>query len=85
MGTRLNKRDVLRSILDKEDDLWIVMKPSRNHPTDPDDLCIFQNPARYKEARVQIPAQWFMDEAFDKIEPTVMDAIEHAVFGYKYT
>ena len=85
MGTRLNKRDVLRSILDKEDDLWIVMKPSRNHPTDPDDLCIFQNPARYKEARVEIPAQCFMDEAFDKIETTVMDAIEHAVFGYKYT
>lgn len=85
MGTLLNKREVLQSILDKEDDFWIIMKPSRNYPTDPDDLCVFQNPAQYKEARAEIPTQWFMEEAFDKIESTVLDAIEHAVLGYKYT
>jgi hypothetical protein len=85
MGTLVNKREVLQSILDKEDDFWIIMKPSRNHPTDPDDLCIFQNPAQYKEARVEIPTRWFMNNEFDKIESTVLDAIEHAVFGYKYT
>jgi hypothetical protein len=85
MEALLNKREVLQSILDKEDDFWIIMKPSRNHPADPDDLCIFQNPAQYKEARVEIPTRWFMDKALDKIESTVLDAIEHAVFGYKYT
>lgn len=84
MGTLLNKREVLQSILDKEDDFWIIMKPSRNHPTDPDDLCVFQNPAQFKEARAEIPTQWFIDEAFDKIESRVLDAIEHAVLGYKY-
>ena len=61
------------------------MKPSRNDPTDSNSLCIFQNPAQYKEARIEIPTRWFTDKEFDKIESTVLDAIEHAEFGYKYT
>jgi hypothetical protein len=85
MVTLPTKREVLESILDKEDELWIIMKPSRNDPTDSDSLCIFQNPAQHKEARVEIPIGWFTDKEFDKIESTVLDAIEHAEFGYKYT
>jgi len=85
MVTLSTKREILQSILDKEDELWIILKPSRNDPTESDSLCIFQNPAQYKEARVEIPTRWFMDKEFDKIESTVLNAIEHAEFGYKYT
>jgi len=80
-----NKREILQSILDKEDELWIIMKPSRADPTDPEDLCIFQNPGRYKEARVEIPLSWFLNQEIEKIQSAVVDAIEHAEFGYRYT
>ena len=84
MGTLPNKRQILQSIIDKENDDWIIMKPSRNDPTDPEYLCIFQNPAEYKEARVEIPTPWFIDEQFAKIESAVLDAIQHAELGYKF-
>jgi len=60
MGTLPNKREILESIIDEQDDFWIIMKPSRNNPTDPDYLCVLQNPAEYKEARVEIPTAWFL-------------------------
>ena len=85
MGTLPNKREILESIIDEQDDFWIIMKPSRNNPTDPDYLCVLQNPAEYKEARVEIPAAWFIDDQFDKIQSAVRDAIESAEIGYKYT
>lgn len=85
MLTLPNKREILQSILDTEDDLWIIMKPSRTDPTDPEDLCIFQNPGRYKEARVEIPLSWFLNQETEKIQSAVLDAIEHAEFGYRYT
>jgi hypothetical protein len=85
MGMLPNKREVLQSILDKEDDLWIIMKPSRNDPTDPENLCVFQNPGRWQEARVEIPMSWFLNQELEKIESAVLDAIEHAESGYKYT
>jgi hypothetical protein len=85
MGTLPNKRAVLQSILDKEDGLWIIMKPSRNDPADPDDLCVFQNPGKWREARVDIPMSWFVNQEFEKIENAVLDAIENAETGYKYT
>jgi hypothetical protein len=80
-----NKRDILQSILDTQDDLWIVMKPSLKNPTDADYLCVFQSPRQYKEARVEIPTTWFQNREFDKIEGAVRDALEHAEVGYKYT
>ncbi len=61
------------------------MKPSRTDPTDPEDLYIFQNPGRYKEARVEIPLSWFLNQEIEKIQSAVVDAIEHAEFGYRYT
>jgi hypothetical protein len=85
MGTLPNKREILESIIDEQDDSWIIMKPSRNNPMDPDYLCVLQNPAQYKEARVEIPTVWFMDEQFDKIRSAVRDAIASAEIGYKYT
>jgi hypothetical protein len=85
MGTLPNKRKVLESIIDEQDDFWIIMKPSRYNPTDPDSLCVFQNPAEYKEARVDIPTVWFTDAQFDKIQSAVCHAMESAEIGYKYT
>ena len=61
------------------------MKPSRNNPTDPDHVCVLQNPAEHKEARVEIPTTWFRDGQFEKIQSAVWDAIESAEVGYKYT
>ena len=46
---------------------------------------MLQNPAEYKEARVEIPTAWFMDEQIDKIQSAVRDAIASAEIGYKYT
>jgi hypothetical protein len=80
-----NKRDILQSILDMEDDLWIIMKPSLKNPTDAEYLCVFQNPAKCKEARAEIPTTWFENREFDKIKGAVRDALDHAEFGYKYT
>jgi hypothetical protein len=85
MGILLNKREVLQAIVDKEDDLWIIMKPSRNDPADPEDLCIFQSPARWKEARVEIPLSWFVNQELDKIERAVLEALERAQSGFQYT
>jgi len=47
------------------------MKPSRNDPIDPEDLCVFQNPGRWKEARVEIPMSWFLNQELEKIEKAV--------------
>ena len=85
MASFSKKREILQAILDKEDDLWIIMKPSRNDPGDPEDLCIFQSPRRWKEARVEIPMSWFVNQELDKIENAVLEALEHAQSGFQYT
>lgn len=85
MITPPNKREILQLILDKQDDLWITMKPSRRDPADPECLCIFQNPGRWQEARVEIPVAWFLNQELEKIESAVLEALEHAGSGYKYT
>jgi len=54
------------------------MKPSRNDPADPEDLCIFQSPRRWKEARVEIPMSWVANQELDKIQSAVLEALEHA-------
>jgi hypothetical protein len=85
METAASKREILQEILDREDDLWIIMKPSRRNPTDPDELCVFQNPTRWKEARAKIPHAWFTDGEIAKIEAAVADAIARAEQGYRFT
>jgi len=78
-----SKREILQAILDKEEELWIIMKPSRFNPTDPDDLCIFQNPAEHKEARIEIPNSWFENREFQRIEEAVQTALQNAQIGYR--
>jgi len=85
MGTAMNRREILQEILDREDDLWIIMKPSRRNPADPDELCVFQNPARWKEARAEIPHGWFLEREMEKIESAVAEAIARAEQGYRFT
>jgi hypothetical protein len=85
MKTAASRRQVLQEILDREDDSWIIMKPSRRNPADPDELCVFQNPARWKEAQVKIPHAWFADGEVEKIASAVADAIAHAEQGYRFT
>jgi hypothetical protein len=85
METTANRREILQEILDREDDPWIIMKPSRRNPADPDELCVFQNPARWKEAQVNIPHAWFLNNEIEKIESTVADAIARAEQGYRFT
>ncbi len=85
MGEVVNKHNILQEILDREEDLWIVIKPSRLQPADPDSLCIFQNPGKFTEARAEIPTAWFGDEEFNKIEEAVRDALNHVHEGYPLT
>ena len=80
----VNKREILETILLEEEDLWIIIKPSRFNPSDPDELCVFQSPAAYKEAAIEIPWRWFRDQELDKIEQAVKDAIRSANPGYQH-
>ncbi len=83
MGEARNKRNILQDLIDQEEELWIIIKPSRLEPSDPDSLCIFQNPAKYTEARADIPTSWFRDGEFSKIEEAVRSALSHAEEGYQ--
>jgi hypothetical protein len=80
----VNKREILEAIIQEEEDLWIIVKPSRFNPSDPDELCVFQNPAKYKEAAIEIPLRWFRDQELKMIEQAVKDAIQRAAPGYKH-
>lgn len=84
METRVNKRAILQSILDREEELWIIIKPSRVDPLDPDYLCVFQNPGEHKETKTEIPTPWFQNGKLDKIEEAVHDALKRAEIGYTY-
>jgi hypothetical protein len=78
-----NKRQLIQSIIDDEDGPWIVMKPSIQHPDDPDILCIFENPAKLTEARIDLPPEWFQKNEVEKIRRAIHDALEHAKIKLK--
>jgi len=52
---QVKKREVIQAIIDDEPEPWIIMKPSRKNPADPDPLCVFENPAEGTQAQVEIP------------------------------
>lgn len=79
-----NKREILQQILDREEGFWIIIKPSRHNPSDPDALCVFQNPETYKEATVEIPTAWFQANDLPKIEEAVRNALSRAQPGYRH-
>jgi dienelactone hydrolase len=76
--SHLNKRAMIQSIIDDEPEPWIIMKPSRKNPTDPEDLCIFENPAAQTRACTRIPLAWFRNREMDRIKRTIQESLGQA-------
>jgi hypothetical protein len=77
-----NKREVIQAIIDEEQEPWIIMKPSRQDPTDPEPLCIFENPAEHTQATAEIPLVWFQNRELEKIKQTIQQSLRHAQVKY---
>lgn len=73
-----NKRELIQAIIDDESEPWIIMKPSRKDPADPEPLCIFENPAANTQARAEIPLEWFERQELGKIKDAVQQSLRHA-------
>jgi putative phosphoribosyl transferase len=78
-----NKREMIQAIIDEEQEPWIIMKPSRQDPTDPEPLCIFENPAEHTQAKAEIPLSWFQNRELEKIKETIQQSLRHAQVQYK--
>jgi len=74
-----NKREMIQTIIDDEPEPWIIMKPSRKTPADPEPLCIFENPAAATQARVEIPPEWFERQELDKIKASIQESLRQAM------
>jgi dienelactone hydrolase len=79
----LNKREMIQAIIDEEPEPWIIMKPSRNDPADPESLCIFENPSEHTQARAPIPLAWFEGRQSEKIKEAIRHSLRHAQVMYK--
>jgi hypothetical protein len=73
-----NKRAIIQRVIDDEEGPWIIMKPSVTNPTDPERLCIFENPAKLTEARIDIPPEWFQKNELEKIRQAIHEGLQHA-------
>jgi len=82
MTTR-NKREIIQGIIDDEQEPWIIMKPSREDPTDDDPLCIFENPAQQTQARAEIPIEWFRNSELEKIKRAIQESLQNPQAMYK--
>jgi hypothetical protein len=69
---------MIQAVLDEEREPWIIMKPSRQDPWDPEPLCIFENPAAQTEARAEIPLAWFRGRESEKIREAVQTSLQQA-------
>ena len=58
------------------------MKPSRQDPTDPEPLCIFENPAAHTQAKAEIPLEWFQNRELEKSK-RLSRAFETRRYKYK--
>jgi hypothetical protein len=58
------------------------MKPSRQDPTDPEPVCIFENPAAQTQAKAEIPVAWFQNRELHKIKKAIQQSLRHAQFKY---
>jgi hypothetical protein len=77
-----NKREMIQAVIDEEPEPWIIMKPSRQDPTDPEELCIFENPAEHTQARTEIPLEWFQNREVDKIKGAIQRSLRNAQLQY---
>lgn len=73
-----NKREVIQVVIDEEPEPWIIIKPSRRNPTDPESLCIFENPSEDTQARAEIPLEWFQNRDLEKIKQTIHQSLRNA-------
>jgi putative phosphoribosyl transferase len=73
-----NKREMIQAIIDEEQEPWIIMKPSRKDPTDPEPLCVFENPAEHTQATAEIPLEWFQNRELEKIRQTIQQSLRQA-------
>ena len=80
---RPNKREMIQAIIDEEPEPWVIMKPSRQDPVDPEALCIFENPAEQRQARAEIPFEWFQNQDLEKIKQAIQQSLRHAQVMYK--
>lgn len=79
MSQLTNKRQILQPILDSIEAGWHIKKPSPLAPGDVEELCIFQHPKAYREARVAIAnKQFWVNGRQHEIEPIVRYAIQNA-------
>lgn len=54
------------------------MKPSRQHPSDPEPLCVFENPAEHTQAKTEIPLEWFENRQMAKIKEAIQQSLRQA-------
>jgi hypothetical protein len=80
---RPNKREMIQAIIDEEPEPWVIMKPSRQDPVDPEALCIFENLAEQTQARAEIPLEWFQNQELQKIKQAIQQSLRHAQVMYK--
>jgi hypothetical protein len=80
--TNKNKREMIQAVIDEEPEPWIIMKPSRQDPTDPEELCIFENPAEHTQARTEIPLEWFQNQELEKIKRAIQQSLRSAQLQY---
>ena len=73
-----NKREMIQTVIDEEQEPWIIMKPSRQDPTDPEPLCIFENPAAQTQAKTEIPIAWFQNRELQKIKEAIQQSLRQA-------
>lgn len=78
ISSSLNKRAMIQRVIDDEPDPWVIMKPSRKDPADPEDLCIFENPAEQTRAYAEIPLAWFQNNEIDKIKNSIQESLRQA-------
>jgi putative phosphoribosyl transferase len=74
-----NKREIIQAVIDEEEEPWIIMKPSRQDPTDQEAVCVFENPAEQTQAKAEIPAAWFQNRELQKIKEAIQQSLRHAV------
>ena len=74
-----NKREIIQAVIDEEEEPWIIMKPSRQDPTDQEAVCVFENPAEQTQAKVEIPVTWFENRELQKIKMAIQQSLRHAV------
>jgi hypothetical protein len=73
-----NKRAMIQMLIDDEPEPWIIMKPSRHDPTDPEPLCVFEHPAEDTQARAEIPLEWFQNRELERIRQAIQQSLRNA-------